>query len=466
MNRRLLVSLVVVLIVSNVLLGLRMQSLSAASDEKDKDSAYRNIELFTQVMEIVRKDYVDGEKLSYQDLTYSALKGMLNSLDPHSQFMEPSAYEEMKQETGGSFGGIGVVIGLKDGVITVISPMEDTPGFKAGLLPGDKIIRIEGKSTERMNLQDAVKQLRGTAGTKVAITILRSKNREIKDLVITRAVIKVESVKDGKIISDKIGYVRIVQFNEPTADEFEKNLQKLEKEGMEGLVIDLRNNPGGLLESAVDVVGKFLAKGELVVYTEGRDAALKTMYRVRSGRQHPKYPLAVLINEGSASGSEIVAGALQDAKRAVVVGETSFGKGSVQSVIPVRNNCAIRLTTAKYYTPSKKVIHEHGITPDIIVPMSEEDWNQVMLQRSQALIDAASEKGGGKQPKDGGAEKGGKGGKNEKSEPMDKTGKTDKTEKKGRENHENRSLVRDVQLDRAVDLLKGINVYMERKGGR
>jgi carboxyl-terminal processing protease len=404
---------------------------------KEKDEAYRNAELFTQVMEIIRKDYVDGEKLSYQDLIFSALKGMLSSLDPHSQFMDPSTYEEMKQETGGQFGGIGVVIGLKDGVITVISPMEDTPGFKAGLLPGDKIIRIEGRSTERMSLPDAVKQLRGPPGTRVTITILRPKTREVKDLSIMRANIKVESVKDAKLVSDKIGYIRITQFNEPTTDEFERALVKLEKDGMEGLVIDLRNNPGGLLESAVDVAGKFLPRGELVVYTEGRNAAVKTLYRVREGKLHPKYPVAVLINAGSASGSEIVAGALQDTKRAVIVGETSFGKGSVQSVIPLRGGAAIRLTTAKYYTPSKRVIHEHGITPDVIVPMSDEDMNQLMLQRTQT----PAENPEGKPP--------------EEKKPEEKA--LEKIDKK------EAPPVRDVQLDRAIDLLKGINIYMQRK---
>ncbi len=433
MKRRLFISLTAALLLANLLLGLRLQTLSAASNEKDKDSAYKNIELLTSVMEIIRKDYVDGEKLSYQDLTYSALKGMLNGLDPHSQFMEPSSFEEMKQETGGQFGGIGVVIGMKDGVITVISPMEDTPGFKAGLLPDDKIIRIEGKSTERMSLPDAVKQLRGLPDTKVTITILRPVSREIKDLTLTRAMIKVESVKDTRIVSDKIGYIRITQFNEPTADEFEKALQKLEKEGMNGLVLDLRNNPGGLLESAVDVAGKFLSKGDLVVYTEGRNPSVRSEYRVRDGKTHPHYPLVILINEGSASGSEIVAGALQDTKRAVIVGETSFGKGSVQSVIPLKNNCAIRLTTAKYYTPSRKVIHEHGITPDIVVPMSEEDWNAILLQRSQAIAKPPAEK--------------------EEKKIEDFTGV--KEEKKQ---------VQDVQLDRAVDLLKGINAYIQRQG--
>ncbi len=438
MKRRLPLILFVIVLMSNLFLGLQIGSTFGANEEKEKDkdkerdAAYKNIELLTSVMEIVRKDYVDGEKLSYQDLTYSALKGMLNGLDPHSQFMEPASYDEINQETRGQFGGIGVVIGMKDGILTVISPMEDTPGFKAGLLPGDKIIRIEGKSTEKLSLSDAVKQLRGTPDTKVTLTILHPKSREVKDLTIQRAIIKVESVKDSRILSDKIGYIRITQFNEPTSEEFEKALLKLEKEGMEGLVLDLRNNPGGLLESAVDVAGKFLPKGELVVSTEGRDPAQKNLYRVRNGQPHPRYPIAVLVNEGSASGSEIVAGALQDTKRAIIVGETSFGKGSVQSVLPLRDGSAIRLTTAKYYTPSHKVIHEHGVTPDISVPLNEEDWNKILIQRSQAALDAVGEK----DPKSKDALPG------------------DKDEKKE---------VHDDQLDRAVDLLKGITIFLERK---
>jgi len=436
MKRRLLTVLIVALLLSNLVIGLRIQSLSAASNGKDRDSAYKNIELFTQVMEIIRKDYVDGEKLGYQELTYSALKGMLSSLDPHSQFMEPAIFDEMKQETGGQFGGIGVVIELKDGFITVLSPMEDTPGAKAGLLPGDRIIRIEGKGTEKMSLQEAVKQLRGVPDTKVNITIHRPKTREVKDVSIVRAIIKVTSVKDVKLISDKIGYIRINQFNDPTSDEFEQALLKLEKEGMEGLVLDLRNNPGGLLESAVEITGKFLPRGELVVYTESRDSTVKTRYVVKESKQHPKYPIAVLINGWSASGSEIVAGALQDTQRAIIVGETSFGKGSVQSVLPLRDGSAIRLTTAKYYTPSKRVIHEHGITPDIIVPLSDEDWVQIVARRTRGGADPSEDQ-------------------DEKKTDFSPEGPDSKQQ-----------TVRDIQLDRAVDLIKSVNIYQRRKGGR
>ena len=432
MKRRLLLGLFLALLGANLLLGWRVQVLSAAEDEEDKDAPYRSIELLTEVMAIIRRDYVAGEDLSYQKLVYNALKGMLASLDPHSQFMEPPTFEEMKQETSGKFGGIGVIISLKDGILTVISPIEDTPGFKAGLCPGDKIIRIDGKSTDKMGLEEAVRQLKGTPGTTVTLGILRPATSEIKDLTITRDVIKALSVKDERILGDQIGYIRITQFNEPTAKEFEDALLKLEKENMGALVLDLRNNPGGLLESAVDVAGKFLPKGELVTYTEGRNPSVKNMYRVRESSSHPSYPLAVLINEGSASGSEIVAGALQDSKRAIIVGETSFGKGSVQSVIPLRDGSAIRMTTALYYTPGKRLIHEHGVTPDIVVPMSDDDWKQVLLQRTQNLLE-------GKEPK---------------GSQVDPTRRTEIRP----------PVVRDVQLDRAVDLLKGIVTYLRRNG--
>jgi carboxyl-terminal processing protease len=359
---------------------------------------------------------------------------MLSSLDPHSQFMDPDLFKSMRDDTEGQFGGLGIQIGVKENIITVIAPMEDTPAFKAGLLAGDQIIKIEDKPTERMQLEEAVKKLRGKAGTKVTITILRPKTKEVKDYTITREVINVASVKDinGKqeypLLEDKIGYVRLLQFNEPTSSEFEKALDKLEAKGMQAFILDLRNNPGGLLDSAKDVVGKFVPRGELIVFTEGRDKRQRVEYRARGGEKHPDYPMVVLINGGSASGAEIVAGALQDLKRAILVGETSFGKGSVQSVLPLTANPegpALRLTTAKYYTPSKKVIHQNGITPDIVVPVSLDDERKLAMQRANAEVE---------QPDD--TEKKDKEKEKEKAEPMD-----------------------DVQLKRAIDVIKGIKIY-------
>jgi carboxyl-terminal processing protease len=417
--KRMSIALVVVLLGINLAVAARIYS--QASGKEDKDNPYPQMELITRVMELIRKEYVDVDKAAYTNLTYGALKGMLNSLDPHSQFMDPHVYQDMREDTEGKFGGLGIVISMsKEGFLTVVAPMEDTPGARAGLLPGDRIIKIDGKMTDKLSLQEAVRQLRGDPGTKVTITIFRAKAKDpsekIKDHTIERAEIKVDSVKDAKILTDGIGYIRITQFNEPTADEFEKALVKLEDQGMNALIIDLRNNPGGLLESARKVASKFVPAGDLIVSTEGRNPAQNTPYRSDRGKKRLNIPLVLLVNEGSASGSEIVAGALQDLKRAVLVGETTFGKGSVQSVLTLPDGSAMRLTTAKYYTPSHKVIHEHGVTPDILVPVSEEDERKLLEQRVRANV-----------PQDALTEK---------IEP-----------------------IADVQLDRAVDVIKGVKLF-------
>jgi carboxyl-terminal processing protease len=420
--KRITVGLVVVLLGINLAIAARIYS--EASTKQDKDNPYAQMELITQVMELVRKEYVDTNSVSYKDLTYGALKGMLNSLDPHSQFMEPQVYEDMKEDTEGKFGGLGIQISMsKEGFITVIAPMEDTPAWRAGILPGDRIIKISGKVTEKMSLSDAVHQLRGDPGTKVTITVFRSKAKDpgdkIKDYTIERAFIDNPSIKDAKMLEDGIGYVRITQFNEPTADEFEAALTKLEARGMTALIIDLRNNPGGLLESARKIASKFVPAGELIVSTEGRDPAQKIRYTSERGKKRLTYPIVILVNAGSASGSEIVAGALQDLHRAVLVGETTFGKGSVQSIIQLRDGSALRLTTAKYYTPSHKVIHEHGVTPDIMVPITEEDERKLVEQRARASL------------------------------PQDDT--VEKT-----------APIADIQLDRAIDVIKGIKLFSKQ----
>ena len=422
MTKRITLTFVAVLLGVNLFFAAKIYS--EASSRGEKENPYTQMKLITDVIELIRKDYVDPDKVAYTNLTYGALKGMLNSLDPHSQFMDPQGYQDMKEDTEGKFGGLGIQIGLsKEGFLSVIAPIEDTPASRAGILSGDRIIKIEGKPTDRMSLQDAVRQLRGDPGTKVTISIFRAKAKDpaekIKDYTITRDIIKVDSVKDVKMLDGNIGYVRITQFNEPTASEFEKALTKLEDKGMEALVIDLRNNPGGLLESARQVASKFVPAGELIVSTEGRDLAQKLVYRSDRGKKRLSYPIVLLVNNGSASGSEIVAGALQDLKRAVLVGETTFGKGSVQSILSLGDGSAVRLTTAKYYTPSHKVIHEHGVTPDIIVPVSEEDERKLSEQRARADIPPAE-----------GAEK---------------------VEK-----------ISDVQLERALDVLKGVKLFAKQ----
>jgi carboxyl-terminal processing protease len=342
---------------------------------------------------------VDGSKTSYHDLIYAAMKGMLASLDPHSQFMDPNDFKEMQDDTRSRFNGLGIEVAVKGGLLTVITPMEDTPAMKAGILSGDQILRINGNSTEKMDLQDAVNFLRGTTGQKVTLTILRPATKEIKDFALERTEIKVQSVKGVKLLDAeltgpfKIGYIRLIQFNEPTAEELAKALDELQKQGMQALVLDLRNNPGGLLNVAVDVCAQFLPPGTKVVSTQGRVASQQQDYSTSSStKERPRFPLAVLVNEGSASGAEIVAGAMKDLKRAVLVGETTFGKGSVQNVVQLPDGSALRFTTAKYYTPSKQVIHANGVVPNIRVPMTVEQERALFALRSADHIKPEEEK--------------------------------------------------------------------------
>ncbi|MSU57999.1 MAG: S41 family peptidase [Pedosphaera sp.] len=424
MKRRLTYGLVIVVLLANLAIGARLYLGSAAAAEKD--SAYPNLELFSVVMEKIRKDYVDGTNTTYQELVYGALKGMVNTLDPHSEFLEPEKYKELQNDTQGQFGGLGIVVSLKDEYLTVVAPMEDTPGFRAGILTGDRIIKIDGKSTERLGLPEAVKNLRGDPGTEVTITVQRPSTGVTKEMRLMRAIINVDMAKDinGKkqfpIGESKIGYIRLTQFGEKTADELETGLKKLKNQGMQAIILDLRGNPGGLLDQAVDVCEKFLPRGQLVVSTEGRNSIQKYPARGR-GDELKNMPMVVLVNGGSASAAEIVAGCLQDVKRAVLLGEKTFGKGSVQSIVPLQNGAALRLTTAKYYTPSHKVIHEHGITPDIEVPISDEEERALVLKRSPGGLETL--------------------------------------EAKDREAVEK---LRDPQVDRAMDVLKGIMLFTKR----
>jgi carboxyl-terminal processing protease len=429
MKRRLWYSVLVTALALNLLAGAQVYFSSLHGAEKD--DAYPNIRLFSTVLEKVRQDYVDGDELTYQELIHGALKGMLSTLDPHSEFMEPVKYDDLKKDTQGEFGGVGIVISIKDNYLTVVAPMEDTPGFKAGILSGDRIIKIDGKSTEKFTLQDAVKRLRGEPDSEVTLTTLRPSSGQIKEYKLKRAHIKVDTVKDinGRrefpLSENNVGYVRLTQFGEQTASDLEDALKKLESRGMESLVLDLRGNPGGLLDQAVKVCEKFLPRGQLVVSTEGRDARQKSTYHAMGGYK-VNVPIVVLVNNGSASASEIVAGCLQDTTtlgltKAIVVGEQTFGKGSVQSILPLQDGSALRLTTAKYYTPSHKVIHERGITPDIAVAMSEEEERDALMKRTPGAVENLD-------PKE----------------------------------QERLKNVVDAQLDRAMDLLKGISLYTKR----
>ena len=374
-------TLFAIILAINLAVAARLHDRDTKSD--DRAAAYEKMALFTKVLEQVREMYVDTNKVAYTNLIYGALRGMLQSLDPHSQFMDPATYQDMKDDTSGQFGGLGIVVGLKEGLPTVIAPMEDTPGFRAGILAGDKIIEVDGKSTEGLALDDVVKKMRGPPGTKITLRLMRPKSQALRTVEVIRAEINVPSVKDEQILEDGLGYVRILTFSEHTEEQLQKALDNLNRQGLRGLVLDLRNNPGGLLESAVEVSQKFLRKGDLIVATVGRTEK-QQMTEKSGGRVHYlDFPMAILINGGSASAAEIVAGALQDQHRAFLVGEKSFGKGSVQSVIPLDDGSALRLTTAKYYTPSHRVIHEHGIEPDIVVVMPPEDWHKLWLQRQR-----------------------------------------------------------------------------------
>ncbi len=342
-------------------------SILTAKKEKspDDNNIYKNIELFTKVLSIVKKDYVEDK--TYKDLIYGAINGMLSSLDPHSSFLTPDNFKEMQVETTGEFGGLGIEITIKNGILTIVSPIEDTPAYKAGVKAGDKIIKINGESTKNMTLMEAVKKLRGKPGTKVTISIFREGLKKLKDITITRAIIKIKSVK-SKLYENKIGYIRITQFQERTAASVIKALKRFKKEfgTIKGVILDLRNNPGGLLNQAVKVSDIFLKKGK-IVYTKGRIPNSQMVFYAHDDGTEGNYPMVVLVNGGSASASEIVSGALQDHKRAVILGTQTFGKGSVQTIIPLNDGSAIRLTTAKYYTPSGRSIQAKGITPDIIV---------------------------------------------------------------------------------------------------
>ncbi len=329
------------------------------------EESYEYLKTFSDVLDIVKKDYVD--KVNERDLIYSGIKGMVESLDPHSSFLTPDMYKDMQTETKGEFGGIGIEITIKDGMPVVISAIEDTPAFKAGLKSADMVVKIDNKPTKNMSLVDVVKLIRGQKGKPVTLSVMREGFSLPKDFQVLRDIIQVKSVK-YRMLDNNYAYVHITQFQEKTGRDLDaaiNDLQKQAKGNLKGILLDLRNNPGGLLDQAVDVSDEFIPSG-LITYIEGRKADERVNFTAHR-KSHFMGPLVVLVNEGSASGSEIVAGALQDSKRAIIVGTKTFGKGSVQTIIPLPDGCAVRLTTAKYYTPSGRSIQADGISPDIVV---------------------------------------------------------------------------------------------------
>lgn len=353
--------------------GLLFSPGDVGEVKADSNSVYKNIELFTEVLREIEKNYVEPE--NSQKLIYGAIKGMVSSLDPHSSFMTRDEYQELITETKGSFSGVGIEITVKDDVLTVVSPIEGSPAFKAGIKSGDRIVRIDGKSTKGMTLMDAVKNIRGPKGSVVKLTVTR--DGEIKPLTfsIKRDVIPLQSVRH-LLLTPQFGYVRISNFQGNTAHDLKAALDDMQKEHpLKGLILDLRNNPGGLLTQAVSVSDLFLDKG-VIVSTRGRDPSQDVTLSAHKNGTQRNYPMVVLVNGGSASASEIVAGALQDNKRALILGTRTFGKGSVQTIIPLPDGSGLRLTTARYYTPSGKSIQLSGIVPDIkvaFVPFSEEE---------------------------------------------------------------------------------------------
>ncbi len=412
-------------------------AVAEKSEKKDsKDELYSKVELFSYALTTIQTEYVDEK--TPKDLIYGSLKGMLSSLDPHSQFLDPTDYKELKTETQGKFGGLGIEITIKDSLITIITPIEDTPAWREGLKAGDKIVKIEKDLTRDMTLDEAVKKLRGDPGTKVHVTILREKEGLIKEFVITREIIHVHDIKNPHIIDEHIGYIRLTEFREDSYKEFHNAVKKLKDQGADSLIIDLRNNPGGLLNVAIKICEDFLPFGKTIVSTKGRHASQDSLAKSNNiNGAFLKMPMAILINEGSASASEIFSGAMKDNKRAVTVGTKSFGKGSVQSVIPMPDGSGLRLTTAKYFTPSGICIHGVGITPDVVVERidpkddKEDDKKKDKSQDLDKIFDDVSKK-------------------NE-ADPASEQKKKDLEQKKKDD--------ADNQLQAAISVIKGIRVY-------
>ncbi len=355
--------------------------LNAKSSKTDYSDDIQIIRTYTDVLKLVEDNYV--EPTDSKKLLYGSLRGLLSSLDPYSTFFTPEEFKEFTSETQGEFGGLGMEVTMENNKLLVVSPIEDTPAYKAGIKPGDWIVEIDGEPTDKMTLFQAVKKMRGKPGTKVTLTIFRKGVEKPFKVELVRDIIKVKSVKTKELENGKIGYIRLTQFQENSAKEFEKAL--LSFKNKEGIIIDLRNNPGGLLTSAVSIADMLLPKGKLIVYTQGRDPKNKEEFYSQSEPiVDKKIPIAVIVNKGSASASEILTGSLKDNNRAIIVGDTTFGKASVQTLIPLPDGAGVKLTVAHYYTPNGNLIMNKGITPDIIVKVSEEEE----LERAKAEREA------------------------------------------------------------------------------
>lgn len=383
-------------LVTGVLLGIALSivgvRVAAAWNLFPNRELSRSSSYVKQVMQLVSENYVDEKSAAYDSLAKNAIHGMVESLDPHSEYLEAKDNEEFEEDLTGEFGGVGLQVETRQSRVVVIAPLAGTPGERAGIQRGDEIVSIDGKPVDTSaSVDTVVNRLRGKPKTKVALGLLRPTTHQTFNVTLVREVIKIDSVRDAHIIADGVGYVQLTEFSEHTGEQFGAALDQLLRDGATSLIIDLRNNPGGLLDAAVDVAEPFFKKGELIVYTKGRKPSDSEEYRAELDGDPVQMPIVVLINAGSASAAEIVTGALKDTGRAVVVGERSFGKGSVQSIFKLDNGEGLRLTTAKYYTPGGVSIHEKGITPHVEVVMTPEEDNQLARQRSRPDITDAAE---------------------------------------------------------------------------
>lgn len=430
--------MIAVALLCGVLIGKGWEPTGHASE------TYEELKTFSEVLNQVQKHYVDDTKP--KDLIQGAIRGMLSTLDPHSAYMTPEMYKEMQVETKGEFGGVGIQIGVKDSRLAVIAPIEGTPAHRAGIKAGDFIVKVNDDTTKDLTLMDAVQKMRGPKGSKVNLTIQRDGTPDPLIFTLVRDTIKIESVK-SKVI-ENLGYVRLTQFQEATGRDLAKAIKQFRDQKVQGAILDLRNNPGGLLTAAVDVSEQFLPSGKLVVYTKSREGK-KDEWFAKSKDQMEDLPVIILVNEGSASASEIVAGALQDWGRAVIVGTTSFGKGSVQTILPLGDGSGLRLTTAKYYTPKGRSIQSTGITPDIVVKLAAPGTGKVAEGKSpEKDPDPKAGKPSGKDgklPEEGGAKNG--------TTPPGATPDASADP----------SLETDVQLQKAVELLKSWKIFKELK---
>lgn len=381
-----------ILSVATLSLSLLSSGVTAASEKKEKDpekesqhQRYEDREMFQKVIHTIETSYVDEVK--HKDLIYGAIKGMLETLDPHSNFLPPNVYREMKEETQGKFGGLGIEIGVKDGILTVIAPIEDTPAWRAGVKAGDRIVKIGKDSTKGLSMEEAVSKMRGKKGSDISISIYREGFKDPKELKLKRDLIKVVSVK-SELLEPTYGYVRLTNFNESAAQDIKAALAKMESKGtLKGLVFDLRNNPGGLLDQAVEVSSLFVDEG-VIVSTIGRNRDQKEVKYAKRGKARKDFPIAILVNASSASAAEIVAGALQDHHRAIVMGQPTFGKGSVQTVQELTPEVGLKLTIARYYTPSGRSIQEKGVRPDVLI----EDLDPKVLADARRKTESLREK--------------------------------------------------------------------------